>query len=74
MSRLSQNGPVGPGARVGRYEIESFLGAGGMGQVYVARDTTLDRRVALKVLPAGCTADRVARFLQEISGAERPSG
>ena len=74
MSPLSQNGPVGPGTRVGRYEIESFLGAGGMGQVYVARDTTLDRRVALKVLPAGCTADRVARFLQEISGAERPSG
>ena len=56
-----------PGARLGPYEIESALGAGGMGVVYGARDTRLGRRVAIKVLPADLTQDRTAqrRFLQE---------
>src|SRR5436309_15545894 len=59
------SGALPPGTRVGRYEIESFLGAGGMGEVFVARDTILGRRIALKVLPSGCERDRIARFIRE---------
>ncbi len=56
-----------PGARLGPYEIASALGAGGMGEVYRARDTKLDRDVAIKVLPESFAldADRVARFTRE---------
>jgi serine/threonine-protein kinase len=55
------------GARLGSYEILSALGAGGMGEVYRARDTRLDRLVAIKVLPQAFVADpeRVARFRRE---------
>ena len=50
-----------PGARLGPYEIVSPAGAGGMGEVYRARDTRLDRTVALKVLPSELTHDPAAR-------------
>ncbi len=52
--------------RIGRYEIYSQLGAGGMGEVYLAHDTKLDRKVALKILPDDLgDSDRVGRFIQE---------
>ena len=59
------------GTRLGRYEIRSPLGAGGMGEVFLAQDTNLDRRVALKVLPADVAADpyRMSRFVQEAKAA-----
>jgi serine/threonine protein kinase/Tol biopolymer transport system component len=59
------------GARLGSYEIESLLGAGGMGEVYRARDTRLNRTVAIKVLPHDQVADpeRERRFLQEARAA-----
>ena len=55
------------GARHGSYEILSILGAGGMGEVYRARDTRLDRDVAIKILPESLAADpeRIARFERE---------
>jgi len=58
---------LAPGDRVGPYEVTGTLGAGGMGEVYRARDTKLDRDVAIKVLPDTFAADpeRVARFERE---------
>src|ERR1700722_3983192 len=55
------------GTRVGPYEILAPIGAGGMGEVYRARDTKLDRDVAIKVLPAAFAQDpeRLARFERE---------
>src|SRR2546425_8370225 len=55
------------GSRLGSYEIVSAIGAGGMGEVYRARDTKLNREVALKVLPEGFTRDpdRLSRFKRE---------
>ncbi|MBA3886234.1 MAG: serine/threonine protein kinase [Acidobacteria bacterium] len=59
--------PVTPGDRLGSYEITSALGAGGMGEVYRARDTRLDRDVAIKILPELFAADpdRLMRFDRE---------
>ena len=59
------------GRRIGPYKILSLLGAGGMGEVYLAEDARLNRRVALKLLPAGFTKDpeRVRRFEREARAA-----
>src|SRR5881398_3327300 len=59
------------GTKLGRYEIRSQLGVGGMGEVYLAQDTKLDRKVALKILPAEVAADRnrMSRFVQEAKTA-----
>src|SRR6478672_13129287 len=56
-----------PGTRLGPYEVVAPLGAGGMGEVYRARDTRLSRDVAIKVLPEAFAADpeRLARFQRE---------
>jgi eukaryotic-like serine/threonine-protein kinase len=58
---------LAPGARIGIFQIVNKIGAGGMGEVYIARDTRLDRDVALKVLPELFTSDpeRLARFERE---------
>ena len=65
--RRAQAMSLSTGSRLGPYEILSALGAGGMGEVYKARDTTLDRDVAIKILPDAFVADpeRVARFQRE---------
>src|SRR5512136_1197652 len=65
------------GTRLGPYEITTRIGAGGMGEVYKARDTRLDRTVAIKVLPPEVSADpdRRARFEREaktIAGLTHP--
>src|SRR2546421_6521274 len=59
------------GTRLGRYEIRSQIGAGGMGEVYRARDEKLNRDVAIKVLPASLSQDqdRLRRFEQEAQAA-----
>ena len=59
--------PLAAGTRLGPYELQSALGAGGMGEVYKARDTRLDRTVAVKVLPPDLAADseRRLRFERE---------
>src|SRR6266550_5548344 len=59
------------GTELGRYEIRSKIGEGGMGEVYLAEDLQLHRKVALKVLPAEVASnqDRMRRFEQEASAA-----
>jgi serine/threonine-protein kinase len=52
---------VGPGTRLGRYEVAAAIGAGGMGAVFMGRDTVLDRAVAIKVLPDAMRRDERAR-------------
>ncbi|HET7498043.1 MAG TPA: protein kinase [Candidatus Eisenbacteria bacterium] len=70
--------PIATGTRLGSYEILSPLGAGGMGEVYRARDTRLGRAVAVKVLPeaVASSADRLARFEREartVAGLNHPN-
>jgi len=62
---------IATGTRLGRYEIRSKIGEGGMGEVYLARDTQIGRDVAIKMLPSGLAADtaRLRRFEQEASAA-----
>ncbi len=62
---------VSPGSRLGPYEILSPLGAGGMGEVYPARDAKLGREIAVKVLPSSVADDpgRGQRFEQEARSA-----
>jgi eukaryotic-like serine/threonine-protein kinase len=65
--RVDENMRLEAGHRLGPYEVDGFLASGGMGDVYRARDTRLQRPVALKVLTPSITtdADRLARFAQE---------
>ncbi len=53
------NSPLASGTKLGRYEIRSPLGAGGMGEVYLVQDTKLDRKVALKIVPSEVAANPV---------------
>src|SRR5450755_2602166 len=59
--------PLSPGTKLGPYEIVAPIGAGGMGEVYRAKDTKLGRDVAVKILPAALAQDpdRLARFERE---------
>src|SRR5215471_347635 len=63
--------PLNAGTRLGHYEISALLGAGGMGQVYRARDTRLGREAAIKILPPELSnhSDRLLRFEQESRSA-----
>ena len=66
---------LNPGTRLGPYEIQAAIGAGGMGEVYRARDTRLDRIVAVKILPTALAGepqlrerfDREARLISSLS-------
>src|SRR6476620_6004991 len=62
---------LSPGTKLGRYEIRSMIGEGGMGEVYRARDLEISRNVAIKVLPPGVGAelDSLQRFRQEACAA-----
>src|SRR5690349_10171561 len=63
--------PISAGTKLGHYEILKELGGGGMGEVYLAQDTKLNRKVALKILPSAVATDpdRMRRFVQEAKAA-----
>ena len=66
---------LAPGTRVGPYQILASLGAGGMGEVYRARDSRLDRSVAVKILTSsrGATLEELERFHREARAIARVS-
>jgi len=69
--------PLAAGTKLGPYEIHSALGAGGMGEVYRARDTRLEREVAIKILPASLSSDpslrqRLEREAKAVSKLSHP--
>jgi serine/threonine protein kinase len=69
--------PLAAGVRLGPYEIVSFLGAGGMGEVYRSRDTRLDRTVAIKILPSNLSSnpqlrERFDREAKAVSSLNHP--
>ncbi len=53
---------IAAGTKLGRYEVRAKIGAGGMGEVYLAQDTKLDRTVAVKVLPTDLASDQNRRL------------
>jgi serine/threonine protein kinase len=63
--------PLTPGTTLGPYEVTAKIGEGGMGEVYRARDTTLDRDVALKVLPEAFASDPDRRRVDRLSRAQK---
>src|SRR5262249_33734028 len=71
MASVAPRKTVARGTRLGPYEVAAPLGAGGMGEVYLARDTRLQREVAIKVLPSEVAADtaRLRRFEKEARSA-----
>lgn len=76
--RYHQNVDLAAGTRLGPYEITGIVGAGGMGEVYRARDTRLGREVAIKVLPANVSTDarlreRLSREARAISSLAHPN-
>jgi serine/threonine-protein kinase len=67
--QLLPSGGIAPGKKLGRYEIQGLIGVGGMGEVYLAQDTELDRKVALKFLPEFLQRDETL----ESAFLEKPS-
>src|SRR5438046_9508972 len=69
LSKMNKELPAG--STLSHYRIVSKIGAGGMGEVYLAQDTKLDRKVALKILPADVASnrDRMERFVREAKAA-----
>ncbi|MDR0522583.1 MAG: serine/threonine protein kinase [Planctomycetaceae bacterium] len=72
-TEINSNGVLPPGTQLGSFIIRQYIGGGGMGRVYLATDTALDRDVAVKVLPQQKTTDHgiVARFMNEARSAAR---
>ena len=68
---IRQHMPLQAGTRLGPYEVLALIGAGGMGEVWLATELRLGRKVALKLLPADLTRDpsRIQRFEQEARAA-----